>query len=46
MARLDIRTTEEIKTMLDEISKLEGRSMTKELEQLIKERYDKLKGSK
>ena len=42
MTRLDIRIEEETKEMLTIICKKEGRSMTKEIEQLIKERYEKL----
>ena len=42
MTRLDIRIEKEIKEMLIVICKKEGRSMTKEIEQLIKERYGKL----
>ena len=39
MARLDLVVAEEIKEMLKIISDLEGRSMTKQLEQMIKKEY-------
>jgi len=42
MQRIDIRIEEETKEMLQAICKKDGRSMTKEIEQLIKERYEKL----
>ena len=42
MARIDIRIEEETKEKLLFICKKDGRSMTKEIEQLIKERYDKI----
>lgn len=46
MPRLDIRTTEEIKEKLRYIAEADSRSMSKEIEQLIKERYDKIKADK
>ena len=41
--RIDIRIAEETKEMLQTICKKDGRSMTKEIEQLIIERFNKLK---
>ena len=43
MQRIDIRIEEETKEMLQAICKKDGRSMTKEIEQLIIERYKQLK---
>lgn len=40
--RVDIRVTPEVKQMLYEISKLDSRSITKEIEHLIKQRYQEL----
>lgn len=37
--RINLRTTEEIKNMLQELCEDEGRTLTTEIEQLIKERY-------
>jgi len=42
MARIDIRIQEEIKEMLIAICKNDGRSMTKEIEQLIIARYKEI----
>lgn len=42
MPRLDVRTTEEIKEMLRYIAEHDNRSMSKEIEHLIKERYNKI----
>jgi len=42
MQRIDIRIAEETKEMLATICKKDGRSMTKEIEQLIIERYNLL----
>ena len=39
MARLDLVITQEIKEMLQTIAIQEGRSMTKQLEQMIKKEY-------
>ena len=38
-SRINIRTTQIIKDMLQKICEVEGRTMTKQIEQLIKERY-------
>lgn len=40
--RIDIRTTQPIKDMLQKICEVEGRTMTKQIEQLIKEKYKKI----
>ena len=40
-ARINIRTTQTVKDMLQKLSKSEGRTMSKQIEQLIKERYKK-----
>jgi len=40
--RIDIRTTQIIKDMLQQICENEGRTMTKQIEQLIKEKYKEL----
>jgi len=42
MARLDLVLNDKIKEMLKVISDKEGRSMTKEIEQLIKEKYKEI----
>jgi hypothetical protein len=41
-SRIDIRLTEELKQMLKEIAEHDSRSITKEIEWLIKERYKEL----
>lgn len=41
MVRIDLRTTQTIKDMLQKICEDEGRTMTKQIEQLIKEKYMK-----
>jgi len=43
MARIDIRLLDEEKKMLQEIADKDGRSITKEIIQLIKERYEEIK---
>lgn len=42
MCRIDIRTTQTIKDMLQKICEIEGRTMTKQIEQLIKDKYKKI----
>jgi len=42
MARVDIRLDEQTKEMLKEIAEKDSRSMTKEIEYLIKIRYEQL----
>jgi len=42
MARFDIQMDADIKEKLKELSKQEGRSMTKEVEKLIIQEYNKL----
>jgi len=42
MQRIDIRIDEETKEMFQAICKKDGRNMTKEIEQLIIERFNKL----
>ena len=37
--RINLRTTEKIKNMLQELCEDDGRTLTTEIEQLIKERY-------
>jgi len=37
--RINLRTTEEIKNMLQELCEDDGRTLTAEIEKLIKERY-------
>jgi len=46
MQRIDIRIEEETKEMLQAICKKDGRSMTKEIEQLIIERFKYLEDNK
>lgn len=41
-SRIDIRISEELKQMLKEIAEQDSRSITKEIEYLIKERYKEL----
>jgi hypothetical protein len=41
--RIDIRTSVEIKSILRKLSELDNRSLTKELECIIMEKYNKLK---
>jgi len=43
MARVDIRLDEQTKEMLKEIAEKDSRSMTKEIEHLIKIRYEQLR---
>lgn len=46
MPRLDLRVSEELKQMLKEVAEKDSRSITKEIEWLIKERHRKLCDSK
>ncbi|MCB2293517.1 Arc family DNA-binding protein [Clostridium algoriphilum] len=41
ITRINIRTSQTIKDMLQKLCEDEGRTMTKEIEQLIKEKYKK-----
>lgn len=43
MARIDIRVSVEEKKILQEIAEKDGRSITKEIIQLIKERYEEIR---
>lgn len=42
-SRINIRTTQTIKDMLQKLCENEGRTMSKQIEQLIKEKYKKCK---
>ena len=46
MARIDIKLTDEEKEILREIAKKDGRSITKEIIQLAKERYEEIRNEK